>query len=166
MSHPLAATTNSGVVANGEDASRLAANYYGILKKWLSTRFVAPKSLKLCFLNVIALIQSRALESIILVWSRWSMNRAIQAIILCCTLSAAGVLPKLSSWNRHSLVWCICGKIRWWWCHSCLSRRKWRTPKSKFHCICGAGLTELATRDVELMEEESGPSKKCLQKSK
>jgi hypothetical protein len=28
------------------------------------------------------------------------------------------------------------------------------------------GLTELAIRDVELMEEESGPSKKCLQKSK
>jgi hypothetical protein len=33
MSHPLAATTNSRVVANGKDASRLAADYYGILKK-------------------------------------------------------------------------------------------------------------------------------------
>jgi hypothetical protein len=30
----------------------------------------------------------------------------------------------------------------------------------------GAGLTELATRDVKLMEEESGPSKKHLWKSK
>jgi hypothetical protein len=29
-----------------------------------------------------------------------------------------------------------------------------------------AGLAELATCDVELMEEESGPSKKCLRKSK
>jgi hypothetical protein len=29
-----------------------------------------------------------------------------------------------------------------------------------------AGLTELATRDVELMEDELGPSKKRLQKSK
>jgi hypothetical protein len=29
-----------------------------------------------------------------------------------------------------------------------------------------AGLIELATHDVELMEEESGPSKKCLCKSK
>jgi hypothetical protein len=28
------------------------------------------------------------------------------------------------------------------------------------------GLTELATRDVELMEDELGPSKKRLQKSK
>jgi hypothetical protein len=29
----------------------------------------------------------------------------------------------------------------------------------------GARLIELATRDVELMEEEQGPSKKCLRKS-
>jgi hypothetical protein len=28
----------------------------------------------------------------------------------------------------------------------------------------GAGLTKLATCDVDLMEEEPGPSKKCLQK--
>jgi hypothetical protein len=30
----------------------------------------------------------------------------------------------------------------------------------------GAGIAELATRDIKLMEEEPGPSKKCLQKSK
>jgi hypothetical protein len=43
-SHPLIATTNSGVVANGEDASGLAADYYGVRQKLLSTRSVAPKS--------------------------------------------------------------------------------------------------------------------------
>jgi hypothetical protein len=31
--HPLIATTNSRVVANGEDASNLAADYYGVLQK-------------------------------------------------------------------------------------------------------------------------------------
>jgi hypothetical protein len=30
----------------------------------------------------------------------------------------------------------------------------------------GAGLADLATRDVELMKDEPGPSKKLLQKSK
>jgi hypothetical protein len=35
-----------------------------------------------------------------------------------------------------------------------------------FTVFDGAGLTELATRDIELMEEEPGPSKKHLQKSK
>jgi hypothetical protein len=29
-SHPLAATTNSGVVANDKDASGIVANYYGV----------------------------------------------------------------------------------------------------------------------------------------
>jgi hypothetical protein len=43
-SHPLAAITNSGVVANDKDASGLAADYYGVCKKSLSTRWVAPKS--------------------------------------------------------------------------------------------------------------------------
>jgi hypothetical protein len=44
-SHPLTATTNSGVVANGEDASGLAADYYIVLqKKSLSTRSVPLNS--------------------------------------------------------------------------------------------------------------------------
>jgi hypothetical protein len=30
----------------------------------------------------------------------------------------------------------------------------------------GAGLTELDTSDVELLDEEAGPSNKCLRKSK
>jgi hypothetical protein len=36
----------------------------------------------------------------------------------------------------------------------------------RFTVSGGAGLIELATHDVELMEDESGPAKKCLQKSK
>jgi 3-deoxy-D-manno-octulosonate 8-phosphate phosphatase KdsC-like HAD superfamily phosphatase len=35
-----------------------------------------------------------------------------------------------------------------------------------FNVSDGVGLAELATRDVELMEEESSPSKKCIRKSK
>jgi hypothetical protein len=36
----------------------------------------------------------------------------------------------------------------------------------RFTIFDGARLTKLATRDVELMENEPGPSKKCLRKSK
>jgi hypothetical protein len=32
-SYPLAATTNNRIVANGEDDSGLAADYYGVLQK-------------------------------------------------------------------------------------------------------------------------------------
>jgi hypothetical protein len=48
-SHPLAATINSGVVANGEDASKLAANYYGVLQKTLEYTFGGAKELKVVF---------------------------------------------------------------------------------------------------------------------
>jgi hypothetical protein len=43
-SGPFAATTNSGVVENDEDASGLAVDYYGVFEKSLSTHSVAPKS--------------------------------------------------------------------------------------------------------------------------
>jgi hypothetical protein len=44
VSRPLEAITNNIVVVNSEEASGLAANYYGVLKKSLSTGSVAPKS--------------------------------------------------------------------------------------------------------------------------
>jgi hypothetical protein len=46
---PLAATTNSGVVANGEDASGLAADYYGVLQKIIKYTFGGNKELKVVF---------------------------------------------------------------------------------------------------------------------
>jgi hypothetical protein len=49
-SHPLAATTNSGVVANGKDASELAADYYGVLQKIIEYTFGGAKKLKVVFL--------------------------------------------------------------------------------------------------------------------
>jgi hypothetical protein len=47
--HPLAATTNSGVVANDEDATGLAADYYGVLQKILEYMFGGMKELKVVF---------------------------------------------------------------------------------------------------------------------
>jgi hypothetical protein len=70
VSRLLAATTNSEVVANGEDASGLAANYYGVLQKILEFTFGGAKELKVMFFNVIGLIQSTAPEWMILVWWR------------------------------------------------------------------------------------------------
>jgi hypothetical protein len=48
VSHPLAATTNR-VVANSEDASRLATDYYGILQKIIEYTFGGAKELKVVF---------------------------------------------------------------------------------------------------------------------
>jgi hypothetical protein len=49
VSRPLAATTNSGVVANSEDVSGLAANHYGVLQKNLEYMFGGAKELKVMF---------------------------------------------------------------------------------------------------------------------
>jgi hypothetical protein len=46
---PLAATTNSGVVANSKDASGLAAGYYGVLQKIIEYTFGDAKELKVVF---------------------------------------------------------------------------------------------------------------------
>jgi hypothetical protein len=48
-SHPLATTTNIEVVANGEDANGLAADYYGILQKIIEYTFGGKKELKVVF---------------------------------------------------------------------------------------------------------------------
>jgi hypothetical protein len=48
-SHPLAATTNSGVVANDEGASGLATDYYGVLQKLIEYTFDDTKELKVMF---------------------------------------------------------------------------------------------------------------------
>jgi hypothetical protein len=48
-SHPLAAATNSGVVANGEDASGLATDYYDVLQKLIKYTFGGAKELKVVF---------------------------------------------------------------------------------------------------------------------
>jgi hypothetical protein len=69
-SHLLVATTNNGVVANGKDASGLAADYYVVLKKIIEYMFDDAKELKVVFLNVIGLIQSTTPEWMILVWWR------------------------------------------------------------------------------------------------
>jgi hypothetical protein len=84
VSHSLAATTNNGVVANGEDASGLAADYNGVLQKIVEYMFGGTKELKVVlFLNVIGLIQSTAPEWMILVWWKRSMNHVIQATTFC-----------------------------------------------------------------------------------
>jgi hypothetical protein len=48
-SHPLVATTNNRVVANGENASGLATDYYDILQKIIENTLGGTKELKVVF---------------------------------------------------------------------------------------------------------------------
>jgi hypothetical protein len=78
---PLAATCNIGVVTSGEDASGVAADYYGVLQKIIEYTLGGTKELNDVFFNVLGLIQSTAPEWMISVWLRSSMNHAIHASI-------------------------------------------------------------------------------------
>jgi hypothetical protein len=49
VSHLLAVTTNNRVVANDEDASGLAADYYSVLQKIIEYTFGGNKKLKVVF---------------------------------------------------------------------------------------------------------------------
>jgi hypothetical protein len=70
VSRPLAATTNSRVVANDEDVSGLAADYYDVLQKIIEYTFDGNKELKVESLNVIGLMQSMTQKWMILVWCK------------------------------------------------------------------------------------------------
>jgi hypothetical protein len=49
VSHPLAATTNSGLVTSGEDATGHATDYYVILQTIVKYTFGGAKELKVVF---------------------------------------------------------------------------------------------------------------------
>jgi hypothetical protein len=49
VSHPLAATCNSGLLTSGEDASGVIVDYYGVLQKNIKYTFGGTKELKIVF---------------------------------------------------------------------------------------------------------------------
>jgi hypothetical protein len=51
-SRPRAATSNSGVVTSGEDASGVTADYYGVLQKNIEYTFGGTKELKVVFFSM------------------------------------------------------------------------------------------------------------------
>jgi hypothetical protein len=50
-SHPLAATTNSGIVTSGKDVTVHVTDYYGILQNIVEYTFTGAKELKVVFLQ-------------------------------------------------------------------------------------------------------------------
>jgi hypothetical protein len=69
-SHPLAATTSSGVVACGEDASGVTADYYGVLQKIIEYTFGGAKELNVVFFQCDWFDPVNGTRVMILVWWR------------------------------------------------------------------------------------------------
>jgi hypothetical protein len=180
-SHPLAATTNSRVVANSEDASGLAANYYDVLQKIIEYMFGGTKELKVMFFECdwFNPVNGTGVDDFGMVEvkheSRYSGNNLLFA-------HQAQHVYYLSYPHESMKHWWVMYKV-----NPEMDTRRYDAymerhddddvvhvyqEENEGHRILSitvsdeAGLTELATRDVELMEEEPDPSKKCLRKSK
>jgi hypothetical protein len=181
VSHPLAATTNSGVVANSEDVSGLVADYYGVLQKIIEYMFGGNKELKFVFFKCgwFDPVNGTRVDDFGMVVmkheSRYSGNNLL-------FVHLAQQVYYLSYRHESMKHWWVVYKVN----HE-IDTRRYDAYVERHHdddivhvyqeenkgnqglCFTvsdNVGLTELATRDVELMEDERGPSKKHLRKSK
>jgi hypothetical protein len=178
-SHPLVATRNNGVVANGEDASGLAADYYDILQKILEYTLGGTKELKVVFLecDLFDLVNGTRVGDFGMVEvkhkSCYSGNNLLFA-------HQAQQVCYLSYPHESIQNWWVVYKVnpemdtcRY---NAYVERhndddvihvyQEEIEGHQSFTVSDEVRLAKLATRDVELMEEGPGLSKNCLQKSK
>jgi hypothetical protein len=181
VSHPLAATTNNRVVANNEYASRLALDYYGVLHKIIEYTLSGIKELKVVFFEcdwfdpvngtrvddfgmVEVKHKSRYLDDNLLFahhtqevyylsYPHESMKHWLVVYKVNPEMDAHRYDAYMERHDDDDVVYIY------------QEENEGRQSLS-FTVSDGVGLAELATHDVELMEEEPGPSKKHIRKSK
>jgi hypothetical protein len=171
-SRPLAATTNSGVVASGEDASGVTNDYYGILQKIVEYTFGGDKELKIVFFqcNWFDPVNGIRVDDFGMVevkhGSRYSGNNILLAHQAQQVYYLSYPHPSLQNW------W-VAYKV-----HPEMHTHRYdeyverhedddvdiyqeeiEETHQNFTVSDGAGLAELGTHNVELMEEP-GPSNK------
>jgi hypothetical protein len=181
VNHPLAAMTNNGVVANGKDASGLAADYYGILQKIIEYTFGGTTELKVVFFECdwFDLVHGTRIDNFGMVEVKHESRYSGTNILFAHQAQQVYYLSYPHESMKH---WWVVYKV-----NPEIDTHRYDAHVERhndddvvhvyeeeneghqslsFIISNGAGLTELATCDVELMEEEPCPSKKHLQKSK
>jgi hypothetical protein len=181
-SRPLAATTNSGVVANGEDTSGLATDYYVILQKIIEYTFGGNKELKVVFFECDwfdPVVNDIEVDDFGMVQvkheSRYSSNN---------------ILFAHQAWQVYYLSYPHESMKHWWVVYKVnlemdthrydvyMERHDdddiihvYQEENEGDQGLCftisnRTVLIELTTCDIELMEDEPGPSKKHIRKPK
>jgi hypothetical protein len=171
-SRRLLATTNSGVVAYDEDASGLAADYYGVLQKIIEYTFGGAKELKVvsfecdwfdpvkgirvdgfgmvevkhesCYLGNNLLFAHQAQHVCYLSYPHESMKHWWVVYKVNPEIETRRYDAYVERHDDDDVI------------HVYQEENEGHQSLS-FTVSDGAGLTELATHDVELMEEEQGP---------
>jgi hypothetical protein len=175
-SRPLAATTNSGLVTRGEDVTGHVTNYYGILQNIIEYTFSGAKELKVVFFqcDLFNPINDTRVDDFGMVEvkheSRYSESNLLLAHQAQHVYYLSYPPPSFKNW------WAVY-KVR-----PKMHTRQYDKyleghedddiyqeeieVDQNFIVSDGAGLTKLDTSDVELLDEEAGPSNKHLRKSK
>jgi hypothetical protein len=180
-SHPLATTTNSRVVANDEDASGLATDYYGVLQKIIEYTFGGNKELKVMFLEYdwFDPFNGTKVDDFGMVQVKHKLRYSGNNLLFAHQAQQVYYLSYPHESMKH---WWVVYKV-----NPEMNTRQYDAYMERhddddivhvyqeeiegdqglhFTVSDGMELIELATRYVELMEDESGPSNKRLQKLK
>jgi hypothetical protein len=178
---PLAATTNNGVVANGKDASGLATDYYGVLQKIIEYTFGGNKDLKVMFFECDCFdpVNGTKVDDFGMMQVKHESRYSDNNLLFAHQVQQVHYLSYPHESMKH---WWIVYKVnpemdthRY---DAYMERHNnddivhvYQEENEEDQGLCftvsdGVGLAELATRDIELMEDEPGPSKKHLQKLK
>jgi hypothetical protein len=176
---PLVATTNSRVVPNGEDASGLEVDYYGVFWKILEYTVDGTKELTIMFFQCdwFDPVNNIRVDDFGMVEVKHELRYSVNNLLFAHQAQQVYYLS-----YPHEIIknWWVVYKVNLE-IHTCRYYEYVERHKDddvihvyqeeievhqSFTVSDGVGLTELATHDVELMEEEPGPSKKCLRKLK
>ena len=173
-SRPLAATSNSGVVTSAADASGHVSDYYGILQKIIEYTFGGAKELRVVFFDCewFDPISGTRVDEFGMVEVKHNSRLSGINIVLAHQAQQVYYLsyphPSLKNWW---VVYKVNPEMHTRRYDMYMERHEDDEfvdvyqeeigGHQSFTVSDGAGLAELATRDVELMEEEEpGPSKK------
>jgi hypothetical protein len=174
-SRPLAATCNSVVVTSGEDASRVTTNYYGILQKIIEYTFGSTKELKVVFFQCdwFDPIHGTKVDDFGMVEVKYESSYSDINLLLAHQAQQVYYLSyphkKMKKWW---VVYIVNPEIHIRRYDEYMERNEEDVYQEKieegenFMISDGARLTKLATRGVEVMEEESGPSKNVFENHK
>jgi hypothetical protein len=173
---PLVATTNSGVVTSGEYVTGHVTNYYGILQNIVEYTFGGTKELKVVFLQCdwFDSINGTRVDDFSMVEVKHKLR-----------YSGSNLLPTHQAQQVYYLSYPHPSLKNWWAVYKVNPKMHTRRydeyveghkdddiyqeeieVDQNFMVSDGAGLAKLDTGDVQLLDEEAGPSNKRIQKSK
>jgi hypothetical protein len=171
-SHPLAATTNSGVVTSGEDATGHIADYYGILQNIVEYTFGGAKELRVVFCQCdwFDPINDTRVDDFGMVEVKHESCYSGRNLLLAHQVQQVYYLsyphPSLKKWwvpykvnpEMHTYRY-----VEYIERHEDedIYQEEIEVPQN-FMISDEVGLTELATGDTELLDEEAGPSKNAF----